>query len=80
MDLGLLVQSVLSVTLPMSLIGDLCIHRVRRQIDFSWPGYRALINEDLREKLQIQQRCEHAREVLSPQLDVTSESVLKADE
>ena len=35
------------------LIGDLSIHRIRRQIDLAGPGNRSAIDEDLAEELHI---------------------------
>jgi hypothetical protein len=62
-----------------ALAGDLSVHRIRRQIDFAGPSDCPAINEDLFEKLLIQQWRERTRQLFSPQLHTSSEPVFESD-
>src|SRR5674476_1083040 len=63
----------------MTLAGDLSVHSIRRQIDLAWPRDRAVINENLLEKLHISQRRECTRQIFPPQAHTSLQSVFELD-
>src|SRR5712692_2338025 len=62
----------------MALAGDLSVHRIRRQIDLTWPRDGAAINENLLEKLHIPQRREYTCQLFSPQPHTASQPVFES--
>jgi len=52
----------------VALAGNLGVHCIRRQVDVTGPGDRAVIDEDLLKKPHIQQGRERALQLFRPQL------------
>jgi len=61
-QLSATISSLLWLKMPA---GDLSVHRVRRKINIAGPSDRAVIDEDLLEKLDVQQRRKSCRQLLS---------------
>lgn len=62
------------------LPGDVRVHRIRGQIDFARPCYRAAIDKDLPEKLRACQRREYTGQFPLPQAHVSCQSIFESDE
>ena len=52
----------------LTLVRDLSVHCVRRQIDLARPSYSPAVNENLLKKLRVQKGRKRTRQLFSAQL------------
>src|SRR5437016_3931492 len=64
----------------MTLAGNVCVHRIRRQIDLTRPRDRTAINEDPLEEARVPQGRKSTRQFFFAQSHTPSQPVLKSDE